>query len=155
MTRNVLWCINKTLTETKKKFSIYICDHIKQNWFQIEHYVTSDFTRGIPESPNVMFRVDPRLFLLEEYARSGGSVSPRYCSAASTPHAAPASYPHPQHYPAPPTSLFNTTSRKFKKTLKVIINFYFHFIISMRLFPLLSLGIFPSIASVIILLVLH
>ncbi|XP_061714271.1 transcription factor collier isoform X1 [Cydia pomonella] len=44
----------------------------------------------------------------EEYARSGGSVSPRYCSAASTPHAA--SYPHPQHYPAPPTSLFNTTS---------------------------------------------
>ncbi|CAH2084879.1 unnamed protein product [Euphydryas editha] len=43
----------------------------------------------------------------EEYARSGGSVSPRYCSAASTPHA-PA-YP-PQHYPAPPTSLFNTTS---------------------------------------------
>ncbi|CAH0675486.1 unnamed protein product [Chilo suppressalis] len=46
----------------------------------------------------------------EEYARSGGSVSPRYCSAASTPHAAPASYPHPQHYPAPPTSLFNTTS---------------------------------------------
>ncbi|KAL0880043.1 hypothetical protein ABMA27_002536 [Loxostege sticticalis] len=47
----------------------------------------------------------------EEYARSGGSVSPRYCSAASTPHAAPASYPHPQHYPAPPTSLFNTSSR--------------------------------------------
>ncbi|XP_059049952.1 transcription factor collier isoform X2 [Achroia grisella] len=47
----------------------------------------------------------------EEYARSGGSVSPRYCSAASTPHAAPATYPHPQHYPAPPTSLFNTTSR--------------------------------------------
>ncbi|XP_035450666.1 transcription factor collier isoform X8 [Spodoptera frugiperda] len=47
----------------------------------------------------------------EEYARSGGSVSPRYCSAASTPHAAPAAYPHPQHYPAPPTSLFNTTSR--------------------------------------------
>ncbi|XP_049872230.1 transcription factor collier isoform X4 [Pectinophora gossypiella] len=47
----------------------------------------------------------------EDYARSGGSVSPRYCSAASTPHAAPASYPHPQHYPAPPTSLFNTTSR--------------------------------------------
>ncbi|XP_022828084.1 transcription factor collier isoform X1 [Spodoptera litura] len=46
----------------------------------------------------------------EEYARSGGSVSPRYCSAASTPHAAPAAYPHPQHYPAPPTSLFNTTS---------------------------------------------
>ncbi|KAL4709458.1 hypothetical protein ACJJTC_019755 [Scirpophaga incertulas] len=46
----------------------------------------------------------------EEYARSGGSVSPRYCSAASTPHAAPASYPHPQHYPAPPTSLFNTSS---------------------------------------------
>ncbi|XP_031766770.1 transcription factor collier isoform X2 [Galleria mellonella] len=46
----------------------------------------------------------------EEYARSGGSVSPRYCSAASTPHAAPATYPHPQHYPAPPTSLFNTTS---------------------------------------------
>ncbi|XP_073955755.1 EBF transcription factor knot isoform X2 [Choristoneura fumiferana] len=44
----------------------------------------------------------------EDYARSGGSVSPRYCSAASTPHAA--SYPHPQHYPAPPTSLFNTTS---------------------------------------------
>ncbi|XP_072932605.1 transcription factor collier isoform X4 [Epargyreus clarus] len=44
----------------------------------------------------------------EEYARGGGgSVSPRYCSAASTPHA-PA-YP-PQHYPAPPTSLFNTTS---------------------------------------------
>ncbi|XP_047509644.1 transcription factor collier isoform X2 [Pieris napi] len=43
----------------------------------------------------------------EEYARSGGgSVSPRYCSAASTPHA---SYPHPQHYPAP-TSIFNTTS---------------------------------------------
>ncbi|XP_069357926.1 transcription factor collier isoform X1 [Maniola hyperantus] len=44
----------------------------------------------------------------EEYARSGGSVSPRYCSAASTPHA-PAAYP-PQHYPAPPTSLFNTSS---------------------------------------------
>ncbi|XP_041980128.1 transcription factor collier isoform X1 [Aricia agestis] len=41
----------------------------------------------------------------EEYARSGSSVSPRYCSAASTPHAYP-----PQHYPAPPTSLFNTTS---------------------------------------------
>ncbi|KAI8421620.1 hypothetical protein MSG28_009630 [Choristoneura fumiferana] len=52
-----------------------------------------------------------QLFLLEDYARSGGSVSPRYCSAASTPHAA--SYPHPQHYPAPPTSLFNTTSSEY------------------------------------------
>ncbi|XP_046978233.1 transcription factor collier isoform X2 [Vanessa cardui] len=41
----------------------------------------------------------------EEYARSGGSVSPRYCSAASTPHAYA-----PQHYPAPPSSLFNSSS---------------------------------------------
>ncbi|XP_068617467.1 transcription factor collier [Battus philenor] len=44
----------------------------------------------------------PHQWTEEEYARSGGSVSPRYCAGATTPHYA-------QHY-APPTSLFNSTS---------------------------------------------
>ncbi|GBP32198.1 Transcription factor collier [Eumeta japonica] len=51
----------------------------------------------------------------EEYARSGGSVSPRYCSAASTPHAQPPTY-NP-HYPAPPTSLFNTGSSEYSHAI--------------------------------------
>ncbi|XP_013173277.1 PREDICTED: transcription factor collier isoform X1 [Papilio xuthus] len=58
-----------------------------------------------PSAPFNTYAQDatPHQWTEEEYARSGGSVSPRYCAGAATPHYA-------QHY-APPTSLFNSTSR--------------------------------------------
>ncbi|KPJ06764.1 Transcription factor collier [Papilio machaon] len=57
-----------------------------------------------PSAPFNTYAQDatPHQWTEEEYARSGGSVSPRYCAGAATPHYA-------QHY-APPTSLFNSTS---------------------------------------------